>query len=214
MLIIGHRGDRREFEDNTIEGIASAFKRGADGVEIDVYFRSEKGVYMVHPYLHDIKKEYPKLDEVFEIFGDKGLIQIEIKFLELDGLDCIKKLVEKHNIENYVLTSSIFPLLKHVRDVFPDGKINLLATRLIEDWWTKDFGNYFLLNYLELTGADGLDTGKQGFWTKERVSFFHNKGFRCSGHLVAATKGEWHNNSRLGLDACTADNLDILKWRK
>ncbi len=214
MLILGHRGDRQKFEDNSIEGIASAFGRGADGVEIDVYFKPEKGIYLVHPYLHDQDKEYPKLEEVFEKFRAKGLIQIELKFLEVDGLEVIKQLVERYHVENYVLTSSVFPLLKYTREVFPKAKINLLATRLIEDWWTEDFGNYFLLSYLKLTGADAVDTGYPNFWTKKKVEYFHDRGFRVCGHLSTDTKEELKKSTTLNLDACTADNLNILRWRK
>lgn len=213
MLILGHRGDRQKFGDNTIEGIASAFKRGADGVEIDVYYKPETGIYLVHPYLHDPKKNYPKLDEIFDKFGNKGLIQIEIKFLEMEGLNIIKKLIKKYDIQNYVLTSSVFPLLKYIRGKFPKARINLLANRLAEEWWTEEFGNYFLELYLKLTGADAIDMGYPDFWTKQRVKYFHERGYRTCGHILTSKKEELEKFSGLGLDSCTADNLDILKWR-
>jgi len=195
MFILGHRGDRQRFPDNTIEGIASAFRLGADGVEIDVFYKPSKGVYLVHPYLHDQSKEYPNLEEILEKFGDKGLLQIEIKSLEAESLEEIKKLIDKHKVKNFVLSSSIFPLLRYMRELFSDSKINLLSNRLIEDWWTYDFGNNFLLNYAKLTGADGIDTGNPGFWTKERVKFFHEKGLRVSGFLSTDTKEEYDQTS-------------------
>ena len=214
MLILGHRGDRQKFDDNSIKGISSAFERGADGVEIDVHFKPGKGIYLVHPYLHDPMKVYPKLDEVFEKFRDKGLLQIEIKFLEIKGLETLKKLIKRYNVSNYVLTSSIFPMLRYISEVFPKSKINLLSTQLIEEWWTYDFGNYFLFSYLKLAGANGIDTGYPDFWTKKRVDYFHNYGVRTSGHLATVSKEELENALSCGLDTCTADNLDILKWRK
>ena len=213
MLVIGHRGDRQRFPDNTIEGIASALERGADGVEIDVYYQPNKGVYLVHPYLHDRKKEYPNLEDVIKRFGNKGLLQIEVKFLEIEGLTVIKRLIKKHKVKDFVLTSSVFPMLRYIRDIFPKNKMNLLSSNLIEDWWTEDFGNYFLSSYAKLAGADGIDTGNSGFWTKKRVEFFHNNGFRVSGHLSTDTKEEYQQLLKLGMDTCTADNLDILKWK-
>lgn len=213
MLILGHRGDRQRFPDNTLEGIANAFELGADGVEIDVYYQPDKGIYLVHPYLHDKSKDYPKLEEVFKKFGNKELLQIEIKFLEKEGLTIIKKLIKKYQILNFVLSSSIFPMLKYIRDIFPNDKINLLSSNLIEDWWTEEFGNYFLSSYARLAGADGIDTGKPGFWNQKRVEWFHKKGFRVSGHLSTDTKEEYQQLLKLGMDTCTADKLDILKWK-
>ena len=211
MLILGHRGDRQRFPDNTMKGIASAFGRGADGVEIDVYYQPNKGIYLVHPYLHDRQKEYPNLEEVVKKFGNKGLIQIEVKFLEVEGLALIKKIVDRYKPKDVVLSSSVFPMLKYIKDTFPEGKINLLSSNLIEDWWTEEFGNYFLSSYAKLTGANGIDTGNPGFWTKKRVEWFHKNGFRVSGHLSTDTKEEYQQLLKLGIDTCTADKLDILK---
>jgi hypothetical protein len=84
---------------------------------------------------------------------------------------------------------------------------------LIQDWWTEEFGNYFLYNYAKLTGADGIDTGNPGFWTKKRVEWFHENGFRVGGHLSTDTKEEYQQLLKLGMDTCTADKLDILKWK-
>lgn len=213
MLVLGHRGDRQRFPDNTLEGIASAFERGADGVEIDVYYQSDRGIYLVHPYLHDRNKEYPNLEEVIKRFGKKGLLQVEVKFLETEGLKVIKDLVKKYKLKNIVLTSGVFPMLKYIRDTFPKEKINLLSSNLIEDWWTEEFGNYFLSSYAKLAGAGGIDTGYPGFWTKKRVEWFHKNGFRVSGHLSTDTKEEYQQLLKLGIDICTADKLDILKWK-
>jgi glycerophosphoryl diester phosphodiesterase len=215
MLIIGHRGDREKFTDNTIEGIESAFKRGADGVEFDVYYRPEKGVYLVHPYLHDLSKDYPTLDEVLQKFGKNGRIQIEIKSLERVCVDEVAKLTEKYQITNLELSSSLYPLLPYVREVYPKADIQLIGYRLIEEWWTEDFGNYFLMKYLELTGANVISIGKpDNFWSKERVEIFHKNGFKVESHLYTDTKEEYFNLEEAGVDASTADKLEVLKWRK
>jgi hypothetical protein len=122
-------------------------------------------------------------------------------------------LIEKYDIQNFVLTTSIFPMLSYIRDTFPKDKINILSSNLIEDWWTEEFGNYFLSSYAKLAGADGIDTGKPKFWTQKRVKWFHKKGFRVSGHLSTDTNEENQKLSKLGLDTCTADKLDILRWK-
>jgi glycerophosphoryl diester phosphodiesterase len=215
MLIIGHRGDREKYADNTIEGIGSAFERGADGVEFDVYYRPEKGVYLIHPYLHDLSKDYPTLEEVLLKFGNKGRLQIEIKSLEKECVDEVAKLVERYKVTNLELSSSVYPLLPYVREVFPRADVQLIGYRLVEEWWTEDFGNYFLMKYLELTRANVISIGKpENFWNKNRVEMFHKNGFKVESHLYTDTKEEYENLLEAGVNASTADKLEVLKWRK
>lgn len=104
-------------------------------------------------------------------------------------------------------------MIKYIRDVFLTENINLLSSRLIEEWWTEEFGNYFLSSYAKLAGANGIDTGSPGFWIKRRVDFFHNNGFSASGYLSTDSVDEYQKLLKLGIDVCTADNLDILKKR-
>lgn len=215
MLVIGHRGDRLKFGDNTIEGIASAFERGADGVEIDVYFRPKKGVYLTHKYLHDPGKDYPLLEEVLRKFAKKGRLQIEIKSPELEAVRAVVDLIKKHHIVNYELTSSIYPLVKHMREMLPKAKVGLLAHQLVQDWWTEEFGDNFLTSYLKLTGADGIHIGQpEGFWNKKRVKRFHDMKYRVCAHLPTNSKEDYNKQVSFGIDSSTSDDLDVLKWKQ
>lgn len=211
MLIIGHRGDRQNYDDNTIEGISSAFEKGADGVEFDVYYKPDKGVYLVHPYLHDFNKEYPKLEAVLEQFSKKGRLQIEIKTPEVAAVKAVSNLLKQYDAVDFELTSSVFPLLQYVREIMPEAKIGLIANPLVEDWWTEEFGDYFLMNYLKLTKADGVHIGKPDFWNQERIRKYHEKGFRVCGQLFTDAKEEYEKLVAKGIDSCTADKLDILR---
>jgi glycerophosphoryl diester phosphodiesterase len=47
VLVLAHRGARREAPENTIEAFAAARRRGADGVELDVH-RTTDGALVVH----------------------------------------------------------------------------------------------------------------------------------------------------------------------
>lgn len=213
MLIIGHRGDREKFEDNTLEGIESAINRGADGVEIDVYYAPDKGVYLVHPFLHDRNKNYPKLKDVFSKYRNKR-IQVEIKSPEIKVVDEVAKLVDEYKVSNIEITSSVYPLLPYIRSVFPKSDIQLIGYRLVEEWWTEEFGNYFFMKYLELTRANLLSIGKpENFWNKDRVGLFHKNGFKAGGHLYTDAKEEYEKLVIAGVDECTADNLEVLRWK-
>jgi len=214
MLIIGHRGDRKKFPDNSIEGLQSAFDRGADGVEFDVHWRPETGVYLTHQYLHDKTKNYPKLEEVLEKFGGKGRLSIEIKTPEVEAVKVISGIIEQYQPKNFELTSSVYPLVKYIKDILPQAEVGLIANSLVEDWWTVDFGNYFLESYLKLTGADGLIVGAlKDFWNKDRVDWFHKRSYRVGAHLFTDKKDEFEKMKSYGLDCCTVDDLDVLRWK-
>ncbi len=47
MLVLAHRGARRDAPENTVEAFAAARRRGADGVELDVH-RTVDGALVVH----------------------------------------------------------------------------------------------------------------------------------------------------------------------
>ncbi|OGM24613.1 hypothetical protein A2962_01525 [Candidatus Woesebacteria bacterium RIFCSPLOWO2_01_FULL_39_61] len=215
LLVLGHRGDRKSHDDNTIEGIKSAFDKGADGVEIDVYYQPNKGVYLTHKFLHDKNLDYPKLEEVIETFSDKGKIQIEIKPPEIETVKAVVDLVYKHKLENFEITSGILPLLRYIRELAPKANIGMITKPyLIEDWMTEEFGDYLMLSYLKLTGASTIWLDKpEGFWNKDRVERFHKKGYKIGSHLPTDSKEDYEKLLSLGIDSCTADDLNVLKWR-
>ncbi len=215
LLVLGHRGDRKSFDDNTIEGIESAFRKGADGVEIDVYYQPDKGVYLTHRFLHDMSLDYPRLEEVIEKFADKGKLQIEIKPPEVEAAKAVVDLVKKHKLENFEVTSSVLPLLKYIRELAPRANIGMITKPyLIEDWMTEEFGDYLMMSYLKLTGASTIWLDKpKDFWNKERVERFHKKGYKIGSHLPTDSKEDYEKLVSLGIDSCTADDLGVLRWR-
>jgi glycerophosphoryl diester phosphodiesterase len=215
MLILGHRGDRKKFPDNTLEGLQSAFDRGADGVEFDVHWQKDKGVYLNHPYIHKENKDFPLLGQVLEKFGNKGRLEIEIKTPDIEAAIAVADLIKQHQPQDFEVTSSIYPLLRSIREILPEAEVGLIANSLPQNWWTEEFGNYFLESYLKLTGAQHLHLGGiKGFWTKNRINWFHEKDYQVSAHLFSAEKAEYDKAVLLGFDSCTADDLDIIQVRR
>lgn len=47
-LILGHRGQPRKFQENTIEGIKSVADLGADGFETDIYLTDHNQLVLFH----------------------------------------------------------------------------------------------------------------------------------------------------------------------
>ena len=47
-LILGHRGQPRKFQENSIEGVTSLVGLGADGYEIDIYLTDAGQLVLFH----------------------------------------------------------------------------------------------------------------------------------------------------------------------
>lgn len=214
-LIIAHRGDKKRYKDNTIKAIESAFKRGADGVEVDVHYTQKKGVYLVHDYFHDKNKKYPTLEKVIKKFSNKGKIQIEIKTPTYNTVKAVKKIINKYKPANFEITTSIIALLPYIKKEFPKEKVGIIGNYLVQDWWTDKFSTKFLLEYLKLTEVSGIHIGTpKDFWSKKKVEIFQQKGYRVYSHLKTDSKKDFQRVINLNIDGCTVDNLDVLKWRE
>jgi len=215
MLIIGHRGDMDNFPENSIEGISSALEKGTDGVEFDVFYKPGIGVYLQHSFDHDPLQPYPRLTDVFERFSGKGILVIEIKQPETEAVDAVAELIRKYEVPDFEITSCVLPLLSYVHEVLPEARIGMnVRPHLLEKLMTKGLRIYFLINYLKLTGAENIWLSRpRNFWDKDTVSQFHNSGFRVCSQLLTGNKEEFERMLSMGIDACTADNLNVLQWR-
>jgi len=75
--IIGHRGAKGEYPENTLGSIEVALKRGCDGVEIDIHLSQDGKLVVIHD------------ETLFRTTGEKGLVK-EKKLAELERLDAGK----------------------------------------------------------------------------------------------------------------------------
>lgn len=210
-LLIAHRGNTKKYHENSIAAFESAFKLGADGIEFDIHLNNKGEVIVVHDYLHSQKK-HPLLADVFEQFGSQGRMEVEIKSLELTAITKVKELINKYQIRNFELTTSVVPLVSHLRDNFPQARIGLIFRRLlIEDWMTPDFKNYWIQKHLELSGANVLHLDLD-LYTPQLVDRLHQQKIILHTHLSTADRQKWEHCQQLGLDQCTFDDPAILKW--
>lgn len=216
ILILGHRGDRMNYNDNTIEGIASAFNKGADGVEIDVCYKQDVGVYLAHSPHDEVLKTYPNLEEVIEKFAGKGKLQIEIKQPDVDTVREISKLVKKYKVENFEITTQILPLFSCINDFFLSANIGLIVRDYLynKSVSSQNIDN-LLLDYLRLTKASSIwvvdETNK--FWDKKRVNKFHSKGYKIGHHLTKSSRKIYQLVTSSGIDSVIVDDLSLLRLR-
>jgi glycerophosphoryl diester phosphodiesterase len=85
-LVLGHRGYRAKYPENTLLAFSKAFECGADGVECDLQ-KSADGRYVV---IHD-----PRVDRVSNGRGEVGSMRFdELRHLDFGGGERIAELAE------------------------------------------------------------------------------------------------------------------------
>jgi len=142
-VIIAHRGASAYAPENTIAAFNVAFDMGADGIELDVAQNKDGEVVVIHDetvdrttngtgkvreltssqlqlldagvYFHEAftGEHIPSLQEVFELFGQKLLINVEIKNFSspFDNLpEKVTNMIKKFRMEDRVILSSFNPV--------------------------------------------------------------------------------------------------------
>jgi glycerophosphoryl diester phosphodiesterase len=182
-IVIGHRGDKLYSPENTLSSFKQAAEKGADAIEFDVKLTADRQVIVLHDQkvdrttngsgnvaklsLEAIKQydagiqfpgkfpneKIPTLEEVFETFGKKLCMNVELTNYRtpFDGLVTkVAELVKKHGMENQILFSSFFPPnLKMVGAHLPGTPRALLTIPGLLGYWGRSFGwrrNYDGLN--------------------------------------------------------------------
>lgn len=152
--IIAHRGASAHAPENTLKAFQMALEQGADGIELDVMLTKDGRLVVIHDdtvdrttngtgkvremTLAELKaldfgqgEPIPTLDEVFEGFGGKFLINVELKNYStmLDRLPVtVAELVTAFNLAGSVLISSFNPLnLPRFHRRVPETPLGLLT---------------------------------------------------------------------------------------
>jgi len=159
-LVFGHRGALAQAPMNTLAAFDCARQQGADGIELALQLSRDGHLVVIHDYtvdattdghgdvaemsLADLKRldagawfsaafageRIPTLDEVFDAFGDKLLINVEIKSSPAWGY-CADKLlaecVRRHGMSERVIVSSFDPvILRNLRQMMPAAMMGFL----------------------------------------------------------------------------------------
>jgi glycerophosphoryl diester phosphodiesterase len=77
-LVIGHRGAAALARENSLEAIEAAVATGVDGVEVDVFARSDGTLVVAHG--PDVRSDAPKLAEALALVARLGVfVQLDMK---------------------------------------------------------------------------------------------------------------------------------------
>lgn len=173
-LIFAHRGAVEFAPPNTLPAFAKALEMGVDGIELDVHASKDERLVLIHDWTVDattnatgpvdsftaaelaamdagshFSPEFagvgvPTLDELFDLVGDRCIVNVEIKTLDyLTGgktVDPLKAMIRDRNLYDQVIVSSFNPLpLIRLRREDPRIQLGLLyhhtlPTSLWETW--------------------------------------------------------------------------------
>lgn len=214
-LLIAHRGDTISFKENTLEAFLSAFEKGADGIELDVhYFNGE--IILVHDFLFDQSKKYPKLENVLEQIHSRGRIEIEVKEFNTNILLPLKKILEKFPQTDFELTTSEIPLATFIKECFPKIPLGLIFQDvLFQDWMTQEIVQQKLVGWGKLAKADRLHVSLKvlnQFGKNTLVEEVHKAGFVVHSHVFNTNEQEkeFSDLVQWGVDQCTFDNIGLV----
>lgn len=214
-LLIAHRGDTAAYSENTLEAFQFAFDKGADGVELDIHLHQGE-VIIVHNYLFDTAKSYPKLKDVLSKIANKGRIEIEIKEFSPAILEPLKKVLAHFPTADFELTTSETPLAPYIKETFPKIKLGLIFPEyLFRDWMTDTVVANKLIGWGSMSKADILHLPFNilaQFGQGKLVEALHDAGFRVHSHIFNTTE-EKHQLALLSqwkVDQCTFDSIGLV----
>jgi glycerophosphoryl diester phosphodiesterase len=159
-LIIAHRGSSAHAPENTLAAFQLAAEQGADAIELDVDLTRDGHAIIMHDAtidrttdgsgaVHDLTLEeirrvdagawksaafkgecVPLLAEVFEMVGQRVLINVEVKSMSLrgDGVEAkVAALVQQYDLFERVIISSFNPFaLRRIKQIEPRLACGLL----------------------------------------------------------------------------------------
>jgi len=176
-IIFAHRGASRHAPENTMAAFELAVKDGAPAIELDARLSRDGKVVVFHDptltrttngqgHVADMTadelraldagskfsakyqgEKIPFLEEVFEAFGNKLLINVELKnyWTPRDGLaDRVCELLQRHSVLGSILLSSFHaPNLRRAAALLPAVPRALVAIRGWCGAWARSFGFTF-----------------------------------------------------------------------
>lgn len=171
--IIAHRGSSAHAPENTIAAFRLALEQGADGIELDVMLSKDARLVVIHDdtvdrttdgkgavvdmTLEELKsldagvgQRIPTLDEVFEEFGGRLLINVELKNYSsiFDQLPIeAAKMIKKYQLGKSVIVSSFNPFnLPRFHKKMPEPVLGLITQPNSAKKWVWRLFNYDALH--------------------------------------------------------------------
>lgn len=213
MVLIAHRGDTINHEENTLAAFRSAFSLGADGVEMDAQVcDSGEQVFVVHDYLYDRNFTYPLLRDILDDVGMQGKILVESKSLEVAAVETLANVLNRYPEYEIELLTSVFHTIPTLRDQIPDRVLGVVFHPYhFEKWMSELFITRKLVATMEGFGAQVAYIPPNTV-TMERVRALHDSGVLVHSHIQNSLDQVEiaHSFADIGVDRCTFDNINLI----
>jgi glycerophosphoryl diester phosphodiesterase len=144
FVILGHRGYRAKFVENTIEAFKKAREYGADGIEYDSRLTKDGTLVVLHDdsienrklkelTYYELKQIHfkngetvPTVEEVISILDERAILNLEIK--EVEAAVPSYEITKRINAVDRTLFSSFkIDALRKVRSLDKSAKVGLLS---------------------------------------------------------------------------------------
>lgn len=215
-LLIAHRGDTRNYPENTLEAFESAFAQGAGGVEMDVQLADGK-IRVVHDYLYDSVKEYPLFEHVLQKVGDLGRLEIEVKAFSTTVLKPLQNLLQSYSPRDIEITTSELPMVAHIKQMFPRSTVGVIFdTCHYKEWMSEEIYLRKTVELMHLMSAQVVHLSNLPIerLTVSLVTSLHKKGLKTHYHIAAVEMREqlalYNHLQSIGISQCTIDYIDLL----
>lgn len=235
-LVIAHRGASAAAPANTIAAFEKAVALGADGIEFDVHLSADRVPVVIHDYAVDTTTDgsglvsemtlaqlkqldagayfdpsftgerIPTLEEVLQAFGDRLLLNIELKSTSKrdNGLErAVIALVEERDLASRVLFSSFNPLsLRRAKKIAP----HILAGLL----YAPDLALYLRRAWLAFLFPHEARHPEHTMVDARYMAWARRRGYRVNAWTVDAPD-EMRRLIDLGVDGIITNVPDLLR---
>jgi glycerophosphoryl diester phosphodiesterase len=229
-IVIAHRGDKVHAPENTLSAFKQAAEKGADAIEFDVKLTADGQVIVLHDQkvdrttngtgnvaklplatIRDLDagmqfpqqfsgEKIPTLDEVFETFGKRIYMNVELKNYSTPNDRLVPKvalIVKNHGMQERVLFSSFLAHnLRKARLLLPEVPRGLLILPNWIGFWGRTFawrGDYAAIHpHIRYVNA-------------ELVKRIHTAGKRVNAWTVTA-EADIKRMIGLGVDGIITDD--------
>lgn len=217
MLVIAHRGNHAEYNENTLAAFEAAVKLDVNGIETDVRISSDDYLVLIHDRIisgrevcaltrkeieHETGYQVSTLDEALECFS--GIIwNVEIKARE--GLELIIQVLEKYQSNRTILVTS-----------FRHDVIAICASSLKVDCGLLVAHRPLLLNSL-LVDSSNITRINHIVWNYDFLDASLLKESAAAGYnnfvYGLETKSEFEYCKRIDVDGVITDSPFLMEYK-
>lgn len=203
FTVTAHTGCEGE-KDNTLESIRAGINAGAEIVEIDLHYLSDKTPVLSHdkPETDAVSEAVPSLESAFELLKDAD-VKMNVDVKSTENIAAVLPLAEKHGVKEKIFFTGVEE--KDVEAVKQGAKGIAYFLNVSVDKSKKNNSEYIssLVEKVKSTGAIGINLKYTG----------------CSKALVEAFRNEkllvsvWTANSKSVMYRCLSLEPDNITTR-